>query len=197
MKKTFAKSLAIILAAMMLHAIYAVSANAAEAEPEPESILLILAGDSETAPQISAFKNSLLTTLQWSWGLPQNLVSGLGHLVLRGQKERYHGAYVTYADIPPLRWTAITMGKFIFVFNDRSDFHLSEDYLHDLLLHEYGHTLQSAALGPLYLVVIGVPSFIWSQIPEAKRGKDYFSFYTETWADAWSTAWLSEELRTR
>ena len=28
-------------------------------------------------------------------------------------------------------------------------------------VHEYGHTIQSIILGPLFLLVIGIPSCIW------------------------------------
>ena len=52
--------------------------------------------------------------------------------------------------------------------------------------HEYGHQLQSKMLGPLYLLIIGLPSIIWAGlygtiIKESKNG--YFKFYTERWAD--------------
>lgn len=52
--------------------------------------------------------------------------------------------------------------------------------------HEYGHSLQSRILGPLYLFVIGIPSIIWaglygSVIKETHNG--YYKFYPEKWAD--------------
>jgi hypothetical protein len=39
--------------------------------------------------------------------------------------------------------------------------------------HEFGHNLQSLVLGPLYLIVIGIPSVAGAQ-------------WTETWADKWA-----------
>lgn len=48
--------------------------------------------------------------------------------------------------------------------------------------HEFGHSLQSRYLGPLYLIIIGLPSLIWAAIHTAKMGS-YYSFYTEKWAD--------------
>lgn len=52
--------------------------------------------------------------------------------------------------------------------------------------HEQGHQIQSFMLGPLYLIVIGLPSIIWAGFFEGYRKKNnvsYYSFYTEKWAD--------------
>ena len=49
-----------------------------------------------------------------------------------------------------------------------------------------GHRKQSMMLGPLYLIVIGLPSLIWATLHSyVKRigAVDYYSFYTEKWAD--------------
>ena len=57
---------------------------------------------------------------------------------------------------------------------------------HDYLMHEYGHTIQSQKLGPIYLLVIGLPSLIWAGCFETwriKHKKSYYVFYTEKWAD--------------
>ena len=57
---------------------------------------------------------------------------------------------------------------------------------HDYLMHEYGHTIQSQKLGPVYLLVIGLPSLIWAGCFEKyriKHKKSYYGFYTEKWAD--------------
>ena len=52
--------------------------------------------------------------------------------------------------------------------------------------HEKGHRKQSMMLGPLYLIVIGLPSLIWATLHSTVRrlgAVDYYSFYTERWAD--------------
>ena len=55
------------------------------------------------------------------------------------------------------------------------------------VLHEHGHQIQSLYLGPLYLIVIGIPSIIWAGIygtkicPRTHNG--YYKFYTEKSAD--------------
>ena len=50
--------------------------------------------------------------------------------------------------------------------------------------HEFGHVLQSRMLGPLYLMVIGLPSLLWAWLGDRiAPGKSYYWFYTERWAD--------------
>ena len=50
------------------------------------------------------------------------------------------------------------------------------------LKHEQGHSKQSEILGPLYLLVIGLPSAVWNCISRYIK-VDYYSFYTEKWAN--------------
>ena len=73
-----------------------------------------------------------------------------------------------------------------------------EEMARRLLVHEYGHTIQSLLLGPLYLIIIGIPSASWANIPyfRNKRRKDkisYFSFFTEKWANSWGEKVTCEE----
>ena len=46
----------------------------------------------------------------------------------------------------------MSMGMFLFL----------GDHDKHVLVHEYGHSIQSCILGPLYLPVIGIPSLIWA-----------------------------------
>lgn len=125
-------------------------------------------------------KRILWLVLQWTWCLPQNLV-GLCILLAHRKEERmrFHGAYVT-------AWGnngCTSMGSFIFM--DRSNMqHMP------LLVHEYGHTLQSAVLGWLYLPVIALPSVLWFLLPVCRQYRrkhriSYYRFYTESWANRW------------
>ncbi len=121
--------------------------------------------------------------VQWTWGLPQTLLGSLVYLSLcrRSLEDpggaRENGAFVT-------RWPferGVSLGYFIFVPRDADA---------RLVRHEQGHSLQSLALGPLYLLVIGLPSLIWAGLPalerrRARRGMSYYAFYTERWADRW------------
>ena len=87
-----------------------------------------------------------------------------------------------------------TWGMFVFVtkepyfYNKLKDGYTKDELSRRLLVHEYGHTIQSLILGPLYLIVIGIPSTLWGFLPNLhKKRKDdqisYFSFFTEGWAN--------------
>jgi len=65
----------------------------------------------------------------------------------------------------------------------------TEELSRRLLVHEYGHTIQSLLLGPLYLVFIGIPSTLWGFLPSLNRKRkkehlSYFDFFTEKWANS-------------
>lgn len=55
----------------------------------------------------------------------------------------------------------------------------------DTCSHEVGHSVESLVLGPLYLVVIGLPSLLWAGIihPYFMPNKSYYWFYTERITD--------------
>ncbi len=115
--------------------------------------------------------------LQLLWGMPQTLLGFAVFLCLsKAPHGRYHGAVVT-------EWkfrTGLSLGLFLFV--PKGDFGKS------FLVHEYGHTIQSLILGPLYLLVIGLPSLIWCNLPwcmkyRRRKSSSYCSFYTERWAN--------------
>jgi hypothetical protein len=57
-----------------------------------------------------------------------------------------------------------------------------------LIVHEYGHTFQSLIFGPLYILVIGIPSLSWARLGRYKKlrassGLSYSHYWTEKWAD--------------
>lgn len=114
--------------------------------------------------------------LQWTWGLPQNILGLALWLFCKGKAQpRFHGAAIK-------RWglsSSAGIGMFLF---------LQEGYDRELLLHEYGHSLQSIILGPLFLPVIGLPSLLWARLPVARRYRkrthtSYYWFYPECWAN--------------
>jgi len=79
----------------------------------------------------------------------------------------------------------VALGLFIFTSYEIEKEQISKN---SLIQHEYGHVLQSALLGPLFLLIVGLPSLIWARFFAGWRKKhniDYFSFYTESWADKW------------
>lgn len=73
----------------------------------------------------------------------------------------------------------ISLGDFIILNEDY------RNYTGNMERHEYGHSRQSRMLGPLYLLVIGLPSLLWATFyPIKKKGHEgYDRFYTERWAN--------------
>lgn len=136
-------------------------------------------------------KFALYWLIQCTWGLPQTIL-GLILFLLHRKDEHflYHGALVT-------RWqgrSSMSVGPFVFLtsdpfFADKFAGQYSRGELSDrLLVHEYGHTIQSLLLGPLYLVIIGIGSTLWGWLPCLNRMRrekqvSYFAFFTESWAN--------------
>ena len=127
----------------------------------------------------NSFTYFIFYLLQMTWGIIQNILGFLIWLFLmikdRNRKVfRYKGAIVTM-------WrsrTSSSLGIFIFL--------STED--ERVLVHEYGHCIQSCILGPLYLPVIGIPSFLWCNLPlfrklRRKGTYRYSSLYAEKWAN--------------
>ena len=159
--------------------------------------------------------------VQLVWGLPQTVAGAVSFFAyLKRPHFFYHGAIVTV-------WKSLaglSLGPFVFVNSrygparDIADRRSREAcaggnqaerpvpksspvelYGIDerLLVHEYGHTVQSLILGPLYLLVIGLPSLVWMKTARLGRWRrrsriSYYSLYTERWAN-----WLGERVLKR
>ena len=120
---------------------------------------------------MNTFKNIIL----YLWQLPQNLIGLL--LVLIFQPEESYdmdGCRLYYAT--RMRG-GISLGRYVIV---RS---WMKDYTGNTERHELGHAKQSRMLGWFYLFVIGIPSILWAAWWNEGRNRDYYSFYTERWAD--------------
>ena len=120
---------------------------------------------------MSTFKNIIL----YLWQLPQNLIGLLLVLILQPE-ESYdmEGCRLYYAT--RMRG-GISLGRYVIV---RS---WMKDYTGNTERHELGHAKQSRMLGWFYLFVIGIPSILWAAWWNEGRNRDYYSFYTERWAD--------------
>ena len=135
-------------------------------------------------------RSGLYIFWQCVWGFPQTLLGLALFLINRRCRHYwYHGAIVTV-------WkssTSASFGLFLFV-----TLHPSRDRRREnripyfqmkqcLLVHEYGHTIQSLMLGPLYLPLMAIPSAMWGFLPYYRRKRDagaaYSDFFTESWAN--------------
>jgi len=125
----------------------------------------------------------MLSKLFWFiWGLPQNLVGFVMYLMFKKKAikiEHFRDSVVLEVRHGKLGG-AVSLGMFIFIF---SDYRSRREWV---VKHEYGHSIQSKILGPLYLLVIGLPSITWAGFFKEYRRKNkvsYYWFYPEKWAN--------------
>ena len=120
--------------------------------------------------------------LLWAYQLPQHLLAMLIFVYLnlfRGVKEdiEWKKSRLFIAKTKRLEW-GVSLGFYVF---------LTPAFAGDIrtIQHEYGHTRQSMMLGPLYLLAVGVPSFVRASIWYVfrKLNRDYYKGYPEAWAD--------------
>ena len=134
-------------------------------------------------------KSILYKIWQCTWGFLQTALGFAVFLMHYNNKHfYYHGAIVTIWEPK----TSVSLGLFVFVtsepfFAEKYKGQIDAEELSDrLLVHEYGHTIQSLILGPLYLIVIGIPSTLWGFFGGKKRREQqipYCVFFTEKWAN--------------
>ena len=126
---------------------------------------------------------------QSTWGALQTVLVLLVFLShIKDNYYFYHGAVIT-------EWegeASVSLGLFVFVSKQPYFYkrfkteYTMEECFQRLLVHEYGHTIQSLVLGPLYLIVIGIPSMLWAFFGSKKRKVKqipYGAFFTEKWAN--------------
>jgi len=134
-------------------------------------------------------KQILYRFWQCTWGIFQTILGFILFLkYFKNKHFSYHGAIIT-------EWnnnTSLSLGLFVFVtvqpfFTEKYKYEYTQEELaRKLLVHEYGHTIQSLILGPLYLIVIGIPSTLWGFLFAKKRYEKqipYCAFFTESWAN--------------
>ena len=124
-------------------------------------------------------KRVAYTILQLTWGLPQTLLGLILYLKnLRRPHERYRSCIETH-------WKSkggISLGLFIFTPET------VQPNSEKIRVHEYGHTIQSLLLGPLYLPFIGIISYTWANLPYFKRlRKEKKIPYTACFVEAWAS----------
>lgn len=120
----------------------------------------------------------IIEIAKYIWQLPQHIVALFILLYLRITNT----GFIDKVDDKNvfIRWSdggSMSLGKYIF---------LSTSASKDTIKHECNHCNQSIVLGPIYLLIIGLPSIIhcgiylmwWNLF---RITWDYYSFYTEHW----------------
>ena len=118
------------------------------------------------------------------WQLPQNIVALIILLWAVLSKRIRKVVMPDFGDGQRIFYVegfsgGISIGEFIIL----STTYLASDGVTEH--HEYGHCRQSRMLGPLFLLVIGIPSITCAafyRYDPADPNK-YYRFYTEKWAD--------------
>lgn len=113
----------------------------------------------------------------WIWQLPQNLCGIIYKNAIKNDIISNINAGSGYSIYLKRSNGGVTLGKYIFVYQRYSD-------LSKTIQHETGHVKQSKILGPLYPIVVGIPSIIHAALHKNKcKDANYYHFYTEAWAN--------------
>ena len=119
------------------------------------------------------------------WQFPQTLLALLllAILDIRAVKKTHEKTVYFFRNADWL--SGVSLGEFIIL-------HTHSIADEATVAHEYGHSVQSRIFGPLYLLIVGIPSAVfnnlWDQafhksLPFEKRAKWYYARYPEAWAD--------------
>lgn len=133
----------------------------------------------------SAVRRVVFAAAQLTWGAVQ---SAAGLVVALAHRDAprcvFHGAVVTEWE----RREGLSLGLFVFV---------PRLCPRRLLVHEYGHCVQSLVFGPAYVPLFVLPSLVWAGMPalvrmRERRAYSYYRFYTERLADVLAERVLGE-----
>lgn len=141
--------------------------------------------DTHGAIAAAGWPRVMFYLFQFTWGSTANFAGLLVFLCCRGRfpSKRFCNSVVTCL---PGNRGGLSLGVFLFL----SACGTRESGR--LCVHEYGHTIQCLFLGPLYWIVVVIPSVIWYHFfagYRKKRGIPYDALYCERWATAWGRKW--------
>lgn len=140
---------------------------------------------------MSNFLFKAFKVVKFIWTLPQSLLAVImigvfkyfasitrvtdGYKLGKNTKVYFINAKVNFS--------GVSLGEYIL---------LSERYpdVETTVKHEEGHTIQSYMLGPLYLIIVGLPSIVMNIIStisvryfSGKFNDNYYNRWPESWAD--------------
>ena len=155
--------------------------------------------------EVSPVVKILTILIQFTWGFLQNFTGFWIMIFLGGRRHRFfRTALVT-------DWKmggGMSLGMFVFMPEKlyTSVFSRIDEAKKDpegglgsytgrdsrVIIHEYGHTMQSLIFGPLYLFLFAIPSVLWANLKffvKLRRDKDlnYYRFYPERFANFMGT----------
>jgi len=123
----------------------------------------------------------------WVWQLPQHILGMILIKLFKAERQQFHignkgGWFWSYEPKKPLL-SGVSLGRFIILPKNM--------VAEETVLHEYGHSKQSAILGWLYLPIIGIYSAVFCNIWDRlfhKRwsGQSRYEWYYSRWCEAWA-----------
>ena len=119
----------------------------------------------------------LFRPILYLWQLPQNLAGLLVLLFYKLKKADIrkcdNGIYI----VPFFCAGGVSLGDYIFILKSNDDEFARK--------HELGHRVQSRILGPLYLLIVGLPSVLFNIISNhsCKFSRRYYDRFPENWAN--------------
>jgi hypothetical protein len=125
-------------------------------------------------------KRFLIALLAWTWCFPQQLIGLILIPILYNKKNKK-----TRLGTATIYWTKYLIGASFgqYIYLPKCLEESEEIYKHKR--HEYGHTLQSFILGPLYLFIVGAPSLLFNIISRINKNfaYNYHKRFPENWAN--------------
>ena len=118
------------------------------------------------------------------WQFPQHIIAYVIILInCKSIKLMVSKDGISHYLVDHLFDNAISLGNYIFLDSDGN-------FSYKTIKHEFGHQKQSLMLGPLYLIVIGLPSIIGNIIDRIKhkyfnKYYDPYFYYKQPW-EAWA-----------
>ena len=118
------------------------------------------------------------------WQFPQHIIAYVIILInCKSIKLMVSKDGISHYLVDHLFDSAISLGNYIFLDSDGN-------FSYKTIKHEFGHQKQSLMLGPLYLIIIGLPSIIGNIIDRIKhkyfrRYYDPDFYYKQPW-EAWA-----------
>ena len=120
--------------------------------------------------------NTFICIVNWTWGILQTLIGLIVKLIFikyghsKESTKKYGDVYFCYWPYS----SGVSLGNFRFVPKYADE---------DFRSHEMGHSVQSAILGPFYLLSVGWFSLLLAAGIIHKDGMQYHDWWCEKWAD--------------
>jgi hypothetical protein len=125
----------------------------------------------------------MLSLLLWIWQLPQHTIALIVRRILKPESlEHYKGCKVYWVK---QKYVGVSLGQYIFV---------STHYQRPTVMHEYGHSVQSLWLGPLYILLISIPSFLFCYARDRLFHNGWEMEKRIQWYYRQPTEWLADKL---